>query len=67
MSYGRDLTRMLINYVDTANAGRTGLKVSLPSQGPTAAEKEVQELKEDLQAVKERLSDGARQLRFQHK
>ena len=39
----------------------------LPSQGPTAAEKEVQKLRDDLQAVKERLSDGARQLRFQHK
>ncbi|CAK0779917.1 hypothetical protein CVIRNUC_004888 [Coccomyxa viridis] len=55
----------------SSKGGIAGLWSSLfgekEPQGPTAAEKEVRELREDLQAVKEQLNDGARQLRFQHK
>ena len=62
-----EYVRMLEQKFDATIAGRTCLKPCLPLQGPTAAEKEVQALRQDLQAVNERLSDGARQLRFQHK
>ena len=36
-------------------------------QGPSAAEKEVQVLRDELRTVKQQLDDGTRQLRFQHK
>ena len=36
-------------------------------QAPSAAEKEVQVLRDELRTVKQQLDDGTRQLRFQHK
>ena len=67
MSHGPKYCTHVHANLDTTNAVSTCLKLFLLLQGPTAAEMEVQALKEDVQAMKERLSDGARQLRFQHK
>ena len=36
-------------------------------QGPSAAEKEVYVLRDELRSVKQQLDDGTRQLRYQHK
>ena len=38
-----------------------------PLQGPSAAEKDVRVLRDELRSVKQQLDDGTRQLRYQHK